>query len=99
MTVLVTGGAGAVGSHMSYALADAGERVVLDNLSTGVRANVAPDAVLPGAIMGDAALVKRLIAEHGIDAVIRFAGLDRRSGVSPSGAHPTMPTTQRRRGR
>lgn len=75
MTVLVTGGAGYIGSHMTYALADAGERVVvLDNLSTGVRANVAPDAVFVQGDVGDAALVKRLIAEHGIDAVIHFAG-------------------------
>ena len=36
MTVLVTGGAGYIGSHMVHALVDAGERVVvLDNLSTG----------------------------------------------------------------
>ena len=71
MTVLVTGGAGCIGSHMTYALADAGERVVvLDNLSTGVRANVAGDAVFVQGEVGDAALVKRLIAEHGIDAVI-----------------------------
>jgi len=49
---------------MTYALADAGERVVvLDNLSTGVRANVAPDAVFVQGDVGDAALVKRLIAE------------------------------------
>jgi len=75
MTVLVTGGAGYIGSHMTYALGDAGERVVvLDNLSTGVRANVAPDAVFVQGEVGDAQLVKRLIAEHGIDAVIHFAG-------------------------
>lgn len=75
MSVLVTGGAGYIGSHMTYALADAGERlVVLDNLSTGVRANVAPEAVFVQGDVGDAALVKRLIAEHGIDAVIHFAG-------------------------
>lgn len=75
MTVLVTGGAGYIGSHMTYALADAGERVVvLDNLSTGVRANVASDATFVQGDVGDGALVCRLIAEHDIDAVIHFAG-------------------------
>jgi UDP-glucose 4-epimerase len=75
MSVLVTGGAGYIGSHMTYAFADAGECVVvLDNLSTGVRANVAPDAVFVHGDVGDAALVKRVIAEHGVDAVIHFAG-------------------------
>jgi len=75
MTVLITGGAGYIGSHMVYALGDAGERVVvLDNLSTGVRANVAPDAVFVQGDVSDAALVKHLIAKHGIDAVIHFAG-------------------------
>ena len=75
MSVLVTGGAGYIGSHMTYALVDAGECVVvLDNLSTGVRANVAPNAVFVHGEVGDAALVKRLIADHGVDAVIHFAG-------------------------
>src|SRR5215475_10281108 len=75
MSVLVTGGAGYIGSHMAYALADAGERVVvLDDLSTGVRANVAPDAEFVHGDVGDAALVKRLIAERDVEAVIHFAG-------------------------
>ena len=74
MTVLVTGGAGYIGSHMVHALADAGERVVvLDNLSTGF------DWAIPKAVplvigeTGDQALVGRMITEHGIDAIIHFA--------------------------
>ena len=74
MSVLVTGGAGYIGSHMVHALLDAGERVVvLDDLSTGF------DWALPqGArfVIGDAgnqALVARLIAEHRIEAILHFA--------------------------
>ena len=47
MTVLVTGGAGYIGSHMVHALVDAGERVVvLDNLSTGFKWAVPKDVSL-----------------------------------------------------
>jgi len=74
MTVLVTGGAGYIGSHMVYALADAGERVVvLDNLSTGFDWAVAKGVPLVVGETGDQALVARLIREHGIDAIIHFA--------------------------
>jgi UDP-glucose 4-epimerase len=74
MTVLVTGGAGYIGSHMVLALADAGERVVvLDNLSTGHRWAVAEGVPLIVGETGDQALVTRLIREHGIDAIIHFA--------------------------
>jgi UDP-glucose 4-epimerase len=74
-TTLVTGGAGYIGSHMVYALLDRGERVVvLDNLSTGVRALVGEAAQFTEGEVGDQALVKRLIAENGIDAAIHFAG-------------------------
>ncbi len=74
MTVLVTGGAGYIGSHMAHALADAGEKiVVLDNLSTGIRALVPPGATFVEGNTGDAVLVRKLIAEHGIDAIIHFA--------------------------
>lgn len=53
MSVLVTGGAGYIGSHMVMALADRGENVVvLDDLSTGVEANVDKRATL---VVGDAA--------------------------------------------
>lgn len=75
MTVFVTGGAGYIGSHMTWALVDAGEAVVvLDNLSTGFRWAVAPEAKLVEGDVGDEALLARLIAEEGIDAIIHFAG-------------------------
>src|SRR5215472_3649829 len=73
--VLVTGGAGYIGSHMTYALRDRGEQViVLDNLTTGVRAQVAEGAVFAQGDAGDSALVRKLIAEHHITDVIHFAG-------------------------
>ena len=74
MTVLVTGGAGFIGSHMVYALIEAGERVVvLDNLSTGHRWAVAAGVPLAVGESGDQALVSQLIREHDVDAIIHFA--------------------------
>lgn len=74
MTVLVTGGAGYIGSHMVHALVDAGERVVvLDNLSTGFAWAIPSKAPLVVGDTGDTALVTRLIAEHGVEAIIHFA--------------------------
>jgi UDP-glucose 4-epimerase len=74
MAVLVTGGAGYIGSHMVHELVDAGERVVvLDNLSTGHRWAVAKDVPLIVGETGDQPLVTRLIREHGIEAIIHFA--------------------------
>ena len=74
MTVLVTGGAGYIGSHMVYALLDAGERVVvLDNLSTGFDWAVGRGASLVIGETGDQPRVAALIAEHRVDAVIHFA--------------------------
>jgi len=75
MTILVTGGAGYIGSHTVYALVDAGERVVvLDNLSTGF-ASALPAPLLPiVGDCGDQALVASLIADHEVDAIIHFAG-------------------------
>ncbi|HVX75763.1 MAG TPA: UDP-glucose 4-epimerase GalE [Bradyrhizobium sp.] len=75
MTVLVTGGAGYIGSHMVHALADAGESVVvIDNLSTGFSAFVPEGVPL---FIGDAAdenLVEGVVAAHNIDSIIHFAG-------------------------
>jgi UDP-glucose 4-epimerase len=74
MTILVTGGAGYIGSHMVHALRDAGERVVvLDNLSTGFEWAVAVGAPLVTGDTGDQALLARIIAEHDVDAIIHFA--------------------------
>jgi len=74
MTVLVTGGAGYIGSHMVHELADAGERVVvLDNLSTGFDWAIAKGVPLVVGETGDEALVARIIREHGVDAIIHFA--------------------------
>jgi UDP-glucose 4-epimerase len=74
MTVLVTGGAGYIGSHMVHALVDAGERVVvLDNLATGFDWAVAQGASLVIGDVGDQPRVAALIAEHRVDAIIHFA--------------------------
>ena len=75
MSILVTGGAGYIGSHMVLALADAGhEVVVLDNLSTGFRWAIDPRAMLVEGDTGDEALVARLLKEHAVEAIIHFAG-------------------------
>lgn len=75
MAILVTGGGGYIGSHMTWRLTDAREDVVvLDNLSTGFRWAVAPEAKLVEGDVGDTDLVRRLIGEHGIEAIIHFAG-------------------------
>jgi UDP-glucose 4-epimerase len=74
MTVLVTGGAGYIGSHMVLELADAGERViVLDNLSTGHDWAVPADVPLVIGESGDQELVGRLLREEAVDAIIHFA--------------------------
>jgi UDP-glucose 4-epimerase len=74
MTVLVTGGAGYIGSHMTLELLDAGEKVVvLDDLSTGFRWAAPDGAPLIVGDFGDEALVRRIIAEHGVREIIHFA--------------------------
>ncbi|WP_445487109.1 UDP-glucose 4-epimerase GalE [Rhodopseudomonas sp. RCAM05734] len=75
MTILVTGGAGYIGSHMVYALVEAGEDVVvIDNLATGFSTSLPEGVPL---FIGDAAdenLVMGVVAAHGVDAIIHFAG-------------------------
>lgn len=71
--ILVTGGAGYIGSHVVRQLGEAGERiVVLDNLSTGFA-----EAVLYGELVvgdtGDRELVSRILKEHDVDTVMHFA--------------------------
>ncbi len=75
MAVLVTGGAGFIGSHMVLSLLDAGEPVVvLDNLSTGFRWAVPSSATLVVGDVGDQDLVRTVIRKYAITAIIHFAG-------------------------
>ena len=75
MAVLVTGGAGYIGSHMVLRLADAGETVVvLDNLTTGFDWAIDHRASFVQGNAGDMELVGRIVAEHKVDAIIHFAG-------------------------
>ena len=72
-TILVTGGAGYIGSHVARQLGERGEKLVtLDNLSTGFRGSVLHGAFVEGDT-GDSKLVAKTLAEHGIDTVLHFA--------------------------
>lgn len=75
VTVLVTGGAGYIGSHAVLALKDAGWPVaVIDNLTTGFRFAVPDDVPLYEGDIADADLLARIFAEQGTRAVMHFAG-------------------------
>ena len=75
MSILVTGGAGYIGSHMVVELVDAGEQVVvIDNLSTGFRWAVPEEAVFVEGDIGDQTLVESVISDHKVEAIIHFAG-------------------------
>ncbi|NGO64654.1 UDP-glucose 4-epimerase GalE [Rhizobium daejeonense] len=75
MAILVTGGAGYIGSHMVWSLLDAGEDVVVvDRLSTGFRWAVAPAARFYLGDVGDETVLKQIFAENDIEAIIHFAG-------------------------
>ncbi len=74
MTILVTGGAGYIGSHMVHALVDAGESVVvLDNLSTGFRFLIPSTVPFVVASTGDHKLVTETIQKHSVSTIIHFA--------------------------
>ena len=75
MNILVTGGAGYIGSHMVLELLAHGDKVmVLDNLSTGFRSNIADGVKLVVGDVGDERLVTETLRQFEIDAVIHFAG-------------------------
>ena len=72
-SILVTGGAGYIGSHVVRQLGEAGEKiVVLDNLGRGFRQAVTAGELVVGDV-GDHALVSRLLADHSVDTVMHFA--------------------------
>jgi UDP-glucose 4-epimerase len=72
--VLVTGGAGYIGSHAVLELLDAGYRpVVLDDLSSGFRSAVADDVPFHVGSVADTALVEDILERHGVAAIMHFA--------------------------
>ncbi len=74
MTILVTGGAGYIGSHMVHALADSGEPpVVLDNLSTGFRFLIPGTVPFVAGSTGDRELVVKTLQQHRVTEIIHFA--------------------------
>ena len=75
MRALVTGGAGYIGSHMTLELLDAGHSVVvLDDLSSGRAAAVPEPATFGRGDVGDQALLRRLLEDTGVEAILHFAG-------------------------
>jgi UDP-glucose-4-epimerase GalE len=87
-TILVTGGAGFVGSHFARAAVDAGRQVVvLDDLSGGRPASLPPGIPLVVADIGDGQTVRRVCATHRVGAVAHFAG---KIQVGESVAHPDV---------
>jgi len=74
MTILVTGGAGYIGSHMVHELVGANEPVVvLDNLSTGFRFLIPASVPFVAGSTGDRDLVSKLLSRFGVEAIIHFA--------------------------
>lgn len=74
-SILVTGGAGYIGSHAVLALRDKGwPVVVVDNLSTGFRWAVPEDVPFVEADIGDASAMDALLSAHNIGAIVHFAG-------------------------
>ena len=97
MSVLVTGGAGYIGSHMVWELLDAGEKVVvLDRLSSGFDWAVPPEAPLVVGDVGDSELVGSIIREHSGRRDHPFRRFDRWSrNRSPTRSATTKTTPAR----
>ncbi len=75
MSILVTGGAGYIGGHMTLDLAGRGEEtIVLDNLSTGFRRAIPPGVMFHEGNAGDETLAREIIREHGVSTIVHFAG-------------------------
>lgn len=75
MTILVTGGAGYIGSHMCWLLHDAGEKiVVLDDFSTGFQWALPGDVKVYEGDVGDQDLLRSIFKAEDVDSVIHFAG-------------------------
>jgi UDP-glucose 4-epimerase len=88
MTILITGGAGYIGSVTTELLRARGEQVVvLDNLSRGYRDAVAPEIPFYEGNVGDRELVTRIVGEHSIDACVHFAAF---AYVGESVSEPTL---------
>jgi len=88
MTILITGGAGYIGSVTTELLRARGEQVVvLDNLSRGYRDAVAPEIPFYEGNIGDRELVTRIASEHNIDACVHFAAF---AYVGESVAQPAL---------
>jgi UDP-glucose-4-epimerase GalE len=88
MAVLVTGGAGYIGSVTTELLRARGEQVVvLDNLSRGHRTAVAPEVPFYEGSVGDRELIARIVREHGVEACVHFAAF---AYVGESVAQPAL---------
>ena len=75
MTVLVTGGAGYIGSHMVWELLDHGvEVVVVDNLVTGFEWSIPDGATFIKGDVGDQSFMETVLDDHQVEAVVHFAG-------------------------
>jgi UDP-glucose 4-epimerase len=87
-TILVSGGAGYIGSHTVQALIERGSKVVvLDSLVTGHRGAVSKDAIFHEGDISDIELIGRIVKEYQVDAVIHFAA---RSLVGESMSKPDL---------
>ncbi len=75
MTILITGGAGYIGSHVAHALVDAGEQVVVvDDLSSGIAHPIPANTPSFAGNCGDARLLGDVLSRHNVAAIMHFAG-------------------------